>query len=600
MEILDHIAAQTAITALVGLLALPLTYLMCARFLFRGSRNHEGIQFSLPIPEAAQEHWKGKRVSVMNIRDESDPQYIKALCPATGQLLGSFKAADEAAIDDTLARATAAQRKWGESSFDDRRRVLKTIARYISDHQREVARVACRDTGKTMLDAALGEIMVTLEKIKWLIKHGEDALTPSKRPGSTNVLLFYKGAEVRYEPLGVVCAMVSWNYPLHNLMGPVVAGLFAGNSVVVKGSEQVVWSSEFFVQIAKRALELEGFDPETVQLISCWPEHADYLTSHPAIKHITFIGSCPVAHSVCTAAARSLTPVVTELGGKDPLVVLDDVSGAKVKEIASIIMRGVFQSAGQNCIGVERVIALPKTHDALLDIFKKRVPQLRLGSSIDELANIDMGALIAAHHLDRLEALVSDAVAQGAVLEAGGKRFAHPKYPLGIYFEPTLLSGVTKDMKIAQEEVFGPILLLMKAESVDDAIEIANSTQFALGASVFGSSSRDVDRCVKSIRAGNVAINDFATYHLCQLPFGGVGGSGYGKFGGAEGLRGLCLEKSVCYDRFPFISTFIPRALDYPIPSVAKAWSMVRALNDLGYAQSGWVKFKALRRLLGI
>lgn len=561
-----------------------------------------GMAFTLSIPEPARPHWKGKRVDVMSIHDPEQPDVIRCLCPATGQLLGNVKAASAAEIDSKVKIAHAAWqgRKWRETSHEDRAAVLQTMIRYISEHQEEVCQIACRDTGKTMLDASLGEVMVTLEKLAWIVKNGPAALKPSKRPSSASWLMSYKGAKVQYEPLGVVCAMVSWNYPLHNLLGPVAASLFAGDAVVVKCSEQVAWSSEVFVQIAKRALELHGYDPNLVQLVCCWPEHADTLTTHPLVKHITFIGSKMVAHLVVKAAAKALTPVVVELGGKDPLIVLEDYQ-PKLSEVCSTIMRGSFQSAGQNCIGVERVILHEKVHDKLVAMLEERVKQLRIGSSIDELSTIDMGSLSNVAHLDRLESLVEDAVKSGATLLSGGKRYTHPKYPLGIYFEPTLLINVTPTMRVAQEEVFGPILLVMRpATNTEDCIDLANSTSFGLGASVFSRSKVLLNYVASRLRCGNVALNDFATYHMVQLPFGGVDGSGYGKFGGAEGLRGLCLEKSICYDKYPFISTVIPSALDYPIPSTRKAWGLVRSINEMGYATSWWARFRGIRRTIAI
>lgn len=558
-----------------------------------------GQPFSLPIPEPGQPHWKGKRVEDVDIRDAARPDEIRCLCPATGQLLGYVKAQTGAEINATVERAHAAWENstWRDTTVAERLPVLATILRYVCEHQDEVCRVACRDTGKTMLDASLGEVMVTLEKYAWIIKHAEQALRTSARPGSASLVMMYKGAEVRYEPLGVVCAMVSWNYPLHNLLGPVAASIASGNAIVVKCSEQVAWSSQFFVQIARKALELHRFDPELVQVVTCWPEHADALTKHRLVKHITFIGSRPVAHYVVRAAAEPLTPVVVELGGKDPLIVLEDYTN--LPAIASIIMRGAFQSAGQNCIGVERVILHAKVHDRLLALLAERVATMRVGSSIDEAGQIDMGAVCSAQHVARLQTLVAEAVAEGARLVHGGKPFVHRKYPSGSYFEPTMLTHVTPKMRIAREEVFGPVLLVMRAaESVEDCIALANSTDFGLGASVFGKNKGILNYVADRLRCGNVAINDFATYHLCQLPFGGVDGSGYGKFGGAEGLRGLCIEKSVCYDRFPFISTFIPRALDYPIPSVSAAWQLVKSINNIGYAPSWWARLRGVRIVL--
>ncbi|KAF6016212.1 hypothetical protein HII12_000254 [Brettanomyces bruxellensis] len=187
-----------------------------------------------------------------------------------------------------------------------------------------------------------------------------------------------------------------------------------------------------------------------------------------------------------------------------------------------------------------------------------------------------MGAMImGGAKFDELESWVEDAVEHGARLLHGGKRYIHPNYPQGHYFEPTLLVDVNPACKLATNEVFGPVLCLIHAGNDEEALEFANTR----------------------MHAGNVAINDFATFYVCQLPFGGVGGSGYGKFGGEEGLRGLCLEKSVCYDKTNLISTSIPKVIDYPILNGKKAWKFVSSLCKAGYDYSLWQKVKALTTL---
>lgn len=168
---------------------------------------------------------------------------------------------------------------------------------------------------------------------------------------------------------------------------------------------------------------------------------------------------------------------------------------------------------------------------------------------------------------------------------------------MGHYFSPTLLVDVTPQMRIAQEEAFAPICVLMRANSVDHAIEIANSTSYALGASVFGTGKANVEKVVKGVKAGMVSVNDFAVYYVVQLPFGGVGGSGYGRFAGEEGLRGLCNAKSICRDRWLGVKTQIPAALDYPINSAGMAFEFCSGLVQLGYA-SGWRKVEGLRKLV--
>lgn len=334
-----------------------------------------------------------------------------------------------------------------------------------------------------------------------------------------------------------------------------------------------------------------GHSPDIVQLVCPWPEDTDALTSHPSISHVTFIGSKPVAHKVLEAAAKSLTPVTVELGGKDAVVVLDEYqkSWKNCDALASVLMRGSFQSAGQNCIGIERIIAQPKAYESLVATLKKRIPVLRVGSVLDETQSIDMGAMINSERFTSLKFLIDDAVYHGAKLLCGGQAYSHPQYKHGSYFEPTLLIDVTPEMLIARTELFAPVMVLMKATSVDDAIRMSNAPDFGLGGSVFGKrGSVATERVVREMKTGNVAVNDFATFYVCQLPFGGVKGSGYGKFGGEEGLRALCLAKSVCRDKYPGISTSIPGVVDYPIMNMQTAWQFVRAMNVASYASGAW------------
>jgi acyl-CoA reductase-like NAD-dependent aldehyde dehydrogenase len=494
-----------------------------------------------------------------------------------------------------------------------------TGARYVLDHQDEIVTAACLDSGKTKVDASFGEILVTTEKLQWTIDHGEKALATERRP--TNLLMMYKKNTVRYEPLGVVAACVSWNYPFHNLISPVISALFAGNAIVVKPSEQTPWCAGYYVDIIRRALSCCGHSPDLVQLEVCLPDVADVLTSHPDISQLTFIGSRPVAHKVCESAAKALIPVTVELGGKDPFVILDDPTTTRdLASITSLLMRGVFQSSGQNCIGTERVIALPGVYDQLINIVTPRIQALTLGSVLLDSnpssssgggTNMpftpDVGSMISPTSFDRLESLITDAVRQGARLLHGGQRYAHPKYPRGHYFTPTLLVDVTPSMRIAQVELFAPVMVLMRADSVRDAITIANSTPYALGASVFGHRGADVEACVSGIRAGMVAVNDFGSFYATQLPFGGVRGSGYGRFAGEEGLRSVSNLKSVCEDRWPrVIGTKIPPRVDYPIykGQTAKengegAWEMCKGVVQTGYGMSLSGKARGILRILG-
>lgn len=584
----------------------PFVFWVYARYITASPNKYnkleEPVKLSVPIPAEAKPHWKGKRLYPPNltIRAANEPTKIQSYCPATGQYLGTFTATTRDEMNQQIANAKVAQKEWKASSFSLRRQVLKTLSRFILDNQEDIARIACRDSGKTKLDALMGEIMVTLEKLKWIIAHGERVLRPSQRPGPSNLLIgMMKNGEVRYEPLGVVAALVSWNYPFHNLMGPIIAALFTGNAIIVKCSEQVIWSSTWYIDLVRLVLKLLEIDPNLVQLCCCYAEDADHFTSHPGLSHITFIGSKPVAHKVVESASKELTPVVVELGGKDSLIVLDDVKD--IESLSSVILRGTFQSAGQNCIGVERVICLPKSYEKLVEIFTERIKEFRLGSDIDQLDEIDMGAMISDNRFKQLEALVEDAVSKGARLIHGGKPYQHPNYPQGHYFEPTLIVDVDPSMRIFQEEVFGPVLTMIKANDVDDAVNLANGTEYGLGNSVFGSNFRQINEIANRLDSGNVAINDFATFYVAQLPFGGIKKSGYGKFGGEEGLLGLCVAKSVVMDkpimRLFGVATSIPPPIDYPIKDDKRAWKFVLSLNTAGYDTRVWNIIKAFKKL---
>ena len=380
-------------------------------------------------------------------------------------------------------------------------------------------------------------------------------------------------------------------------MGPIISTLFTGSAIVVKASESTAWSTQYFASIARAALVACGHSPYLVQPILCWPQAANHLTSHPSISHITFIGSRPIAHHVAASVAKSLTPVCLELGGKDPAIILDDVSD--LHKVASILLRGTFQSAGQNCIGIERIICLPGIYQDLIALLEQRIQNLRIGSALEEPDEVDMGAMISDARFDQLEDMINDAVSKGAECLVGGKRYKHPKHPKGHYFEPTLLVDVLPSMRIAQEELFAPICVVMGASSLDDAIGMANSTPYALGASVFGTKSRDLEKVTREIKAGMVSVNDFAVYYAVSLPFGGVNGSGYGRFGGKEGLRSICNMKAVCKDRFPFLlSTSIPSALDYRTGGARKAWKVCTGVVELGYGIGWWRRIGGLWKIM--
>lgn len=506
---IDHAALPTVAAAVATALALGLGALLVWKPLSEAWTRVPSIERVYP-PEA-QPGWAGA------LRDPRTPLVndgaIHCYDPATGYVLGTALADSPDTIRTKIARAADAQRVWRGSSMAQRRLVLRTMHAWIQRDLEPIARIACRDTGKTAIDAAFGELLTTCAKLAWTLHHGERVLRPERRSG--NLLLAHKTCTVVHEPLGVVAACVSWNYPVHNMLGPIISALFTGNAIVVKGSEHVAWSSQHMLEGVRRCLAACGAPTDVVQLVACGPDAVEALTRDPRIAHITFIGSDAVGRRVAAAAAPQLTPTTLELGGKDPAIVLPDTD---LPFFASMFLRACFQAMGQNCIGIERFLVPRARINELVALVLPRIEALRAGSTLDDTRfgnreapadSVDVGAMISDARFDTLEALIREAVAQGAQLHTGGTRLAHTRWPLGHYFAPTLLSHVTPAMRIANEELFAPVFLIMSYDSVEEAVQIANGTPFGLGASVFGRSRTQCRSVAAQLECGMVNINEY-------------------------------------------------------------------------------------------
>ncbi|CEH17302.1 Vacuolar H-ATPase V1 sector, subunit G [Ceraceosorus bombacis] len=555
-------------------------------------RKESARPVSVAVPHAVQAGWNGMVLPYPTVSSKAHPRLITCYDPSTAQHISDIQADDASAIFEKVRRAQAAQRAWGDSEFARRRRVLRTIKQWLANDMEIVVKVACRDTGKTAVDALLGEILTTFSKLDWLIGNTEAVLKTEVRP--SNLLLAHKRCKVFHRPLGVVAACVSWNYPVHNLISPAIAALAAGNSVVVKVSEQVAWSSRYILTALQACLVACGESPDLVQVVVCYPGDAEALTANPAIKHMTFIGSETVAKLVAQSAAKAMIPTCMELGGADPMIILENVD---LKYFAPTWMRGTFGAAGQNCIGAERFIVSSKIVDKFIALMAPRIEALKPGSFLadtpfsdskdvkqagDHVEHVDIGPLITGARIEALEAIIADAVKAGARVIIGGKRYAHPKHAHGHYFQPTLIVDIKPDMTIAQEELFAPIFRVMSFDSLDDAIALANGTRYGLGSSVFGSNKKQCMYVASKLDAGMCNINDFACGYLNQgLPFGGVKASGYGRFAGPEGLRALTSPKATTEDIFfSAIRTAIPPPLDYPLTNPTNAWSFAQGLGN--------------------
>lgn len=562
---------------------------MIVYYLVFKKRPLPGIPFELRPPVESQPGWKaGQVLAPPTIVAPQDPSLIQCFDPATGRSLGQVKATTREELGLKLERARRAQSAWSQTSFEQRRQVLRTLNQFVLAHQREICQVACRDSGKTMVDATLGEVLTTCAKLQWTISNGEQALRDDCRdPG---FMMMYKRARVVYQPRGVVAALVSWNYPFHNSVGPVISGLFAGNAVVVKASEHVAWSMGYWEQMVRRALNVCGHDPELVQFVTGFADLGQALAESPSVDHITFIGSPEVGRLVMRAASQNLTPVTLELGGKDCAVVFGD---ADMGQCVPVLMRGVVQNASQNCIGIERILVQDSAYDGFVSEMQGRLQKVRLGAILDD-GEVDCGAMVLGQGMERLEQLVEDATWKGARCLVGGKRYSHPRHPGGQYFEPTLLVDVTPEMDITRNETFGPIMVVMKFADEKDALAKVHSSPYGLGSSVFSGDRARARRVALKLRTGMANVNDFGVNYICQsLPFGGVGISGFGRFAGPEGLRSLCVEKAYTEDRIPFVKTPIPPIVDYPLADADKGYRFTEQIVAFAYGDSWWDSIRA-------
>jgi acyl-CoA reductase-like NAD-dependent aldehyde dehydrogenase len=503
------------------------------------------------------------------------------------------------------------------------------------------------------IDAQFGEILSTLGKLSWVIAEGQNVLAPQTR--ATDFTSMHKRARVEYCPLGVVGVIAPWNYPFYNIMNHIASALFAGNAVIIKISEYSAWAGDRMIRLARECLAACGYDRDLVQIVHGYGETGAALVAN--VDKLIFTGSPGIGKLVMGGASKTLTPLVLELGGKDPFIVCDD---ADVDAAVTLAMRGTFQNSGQNCVGIERIYVSESRYDEFVSKAAAAVSTLRQGPAIDpatgDFREVDVGCITTYPQLGLIQALVDDAVAKGATLVSGGKILyqgaapsaAAPATPApaattatpatarsrsrsrsraapasskskgaasraesdgeseeapsselaqGLFYAPTLLVGVTHAMRIANEEVFGPVMCIFKVEgdSDDAAVAMANSTEYGLGATVFSASPARANAIASRLRCGMVGVNAFGLNYLVQdLPFGGVGASGFDRFAGPEGLRSCCSVKSIVTDLFSFVSlpTPVPKPLQYPVAPEAPIFA--KNLFALQFIDNPFGKLKAI------
>ena len=461
---------------------------------------------------------------------------IRVENPATGEVIGTVpnRSADEVA--EIVARARAAQPAWDALGFAGRARILRRAQKWVVDNSERLIETIVSETGKTYEDAQLAEISYVANSFGFWAKHAPEFLADEKIK-SSNPFVAGRKLILRFRPVGVVGVIGPWNFPLSNSFGDCIPALAAGNACVLKPSEVTPLSSLVVEEMAREI----GMPEHVFSVATGDGETGAALVDE--VDFVMFTGSTKTGRKVMERAARTLTPVSLELGGKDPMIVLDD---ADIDRAANAATFYAMNNAGQVCISTERAYVDEAVYDQFVAKVTDNVRKLRQGQSHGP-GEADVGAVIFPPQLDIVEDHVRDAVDKGARVLTGGKRAEGA----GRYYEPTVLVDVDHTMKCMTDETFGPTLPIMKVRGADEALRLANDSPYGLAASVWTRDAARGEDVARRVEAGAVCVNDAQiNYVALELPMGGWKASGLGSRHGAGGIRKYCDQQAILITRF--------------------------------------------------
>ncbi|VVE18360.1 aldehyde dehydrogenase family protein [Pandoraea nosoerga] len=449
-------------------------------------------------------------------RDVSPADLFDVINPATEQPFAQAPQCNRAQLDEAMESASRAFLAWGTSELDTRRNALQAIANALTSAQYTLAELVTKEQGKP-LGAAAFEVAETARWFSYFAKLPLPEETLQDDAAGHGVVV--------RRPLGVVAAITPWNFPLLLLGMKLAPALLAGNTIVLKPSPYTPVST----LVAGRIIA-EHLPPGVLNVVSGGDELGAWMTSHPAVRKISFTGSVATGKAVAGAAAPDLKRMTLELGGNDAAIVLDDADPARV---AAGIFWGAFTNNGQICAGIKRVFVPDSLHDAVVDALAQRARRVRVGDGMED--GMQIGPINNKPQFERVKGLVSDALAEGAIAAAGGKPIDRPGY----FFEPTILHNVREGMRIVDEEQFGPALPVMRYGDLDEAIARANATPYGLSGSVWSSNEDRAADVAAKLDCGSAYVN---THLVVQphLPFGGWKWSGIGIENGPWGLDAFC------------------------------------------------------------
>jgi|TARA_B100000767_G_scaffold48597_1_gene43433 succinate-semialdehyde dehydrogenase/glutarate-semialdehyde dehydrogenase len=459
-------------------------------------------------------------------RQGSDNKAEPVYNPATSETIGDLPHASKADLDEALESNAEAFKSWRNEAPLNRQKIIENACRILESRSNEVAENLTKEMGKPLAEAK-GELAIGLDVLRWYGEEGKRAygrIVPSRMPGMSQTVL--------KDPIGPVIAFVAWNFPVMNVVRKVGGALAAGCTITIKPSEETPGTA---IAIG-RALMEAGLPAGVLNIVFGVPsEVSEHLCSSSIPRKLSFTGSIPVGKHLQKLAAENMIRCTMELGGHSPLMVFDDTD---IAAAAKISVAGKFRNAGQVCVSPTRFLVQDSVKDQFIKAVLDETNKIKVGNGLED--GIVMGPLIADRRIEIMDSFVKDAVDSGAELNLGGHRLNRD----GSFYAPTVLSNVSDNAKIMNEEPFGPLLPIDSFKSVDEVIDRANRLEFGLASYAFTNDPKIVNALRSEIQAGLLAINSTAV-STPETPFGGVKHSGYGSEGGVEGLDAFLVTRFI-------------------------------------------------------
>lgn len=462
--------------------------------------------------------------------------YFKNINPADHEdVIGEYPLSTEADVEEAVQEAHQAFHGWRRLQAEERNVYLNRLARLIEQRQDDIGEIICREEGKTLAEAKR-EGAIAVDYIPFVMGEGlrmEGMTLPSPRQGVESA--------TRRVPLGVIAAISPWNFPFITPIRKIVPALAAGNTVVFKPSNETPHSGVILMELIHEA----GFPKGVVNMvIGSGSDIGDALCAHPLVKGITFTGSTEVGRHIHQQAAKHLATVQLEMGGKNPAIVAE---AKDMEAVAQEIIKNAFSLTGQRCTAISRLIVVEPQAQALVQAIKEGMKGLVMGNGKNP--DVFTGPLIHKEACNKVMGYINEAVEQGAQVVAGGNRMKGGIFDKGCYVAPTLLTNVSRDMRVAREEVFGPVLAVFVAKNFEEALDMANDTDYGLAASLFTDNPAYIGQFLEEIEAGMAHVNHGTTTDP-TMPFGGVKHSYLGPFSKGFTNKDFFTTWKVTYTKF--------------------------------------------------